>query len=159
MILRTATLADIPAILAIWNPLIRDTAVTFTTEEKTPETLAAEITARGEAFLVAEIAGRIAGFASFGPFRAGPGYRHTAEHTVILANHARGRGIGRALMTRLQEVARDRNIHALIGAVSGENADALAFHEALGFARVGLLPEAGRKFGRWMDLVLLLKHP
>lgn len=159
MILRTAALADIPTILAIWNPLIRDTAVTFTTEEKTPETLAAELTARGEAFLVAEIAGRIAGFASFGQFRAGPGYRHTAEHTVILADHARGRGIGRALMTRLQEVARARNIHALIGAVSGENADALAFHEALGFARVGLLPEAGRKFGRWMDLVLLLKHP
>lgn len=159
MILRTATLADIPAILAIWNPLIRDTAVTFTTEEKTPETLAAEITARGDAFILAETAGHIAGFASFGPFRSGPGYRHTAEHTVILADHARGRGTGRALMTRLEEVARERGIHALIGAVSGENAGAIAFHETMGFARVGLLPEAGRKFGRWMDLVLFLKHP
>ncbi|MDZ7709048.1 MAG: N-acetyltransferase family protein [Roseovarius sp.] len=159
MILRAATEADIPAILAIWNPLIRDTAVTFTTEEKTPETLAAEITARGEAFIVAETGDRIAGFASFGPFRAGPGYRHTAEHTVILADHARGRGAGRALMTRLEEVARDRDIHALIGAVSGENAGAIAFHDAMGFARVGHLPQAGRKFGRWMDLVLFLKHP
>ena len=159
MILRPATEADIPPILAIWNPLIRQTAVTFTTEEKTPETLAAELTARGEAFIVAETGGRIAGFASFGPFRAGPGYRHTAEHTVILADHARGRGTGRALMTRLESVARGRDIHTLIGAVSGENAGAIAFHEAMGFARVGLLPEAGHKFGRWMDLVLFLKHP
>ena len=133
--------------------------MTFTTEEKTHAALAAEIAARGAGFIVAETGGGIAGFASFGPFRAGPGYRHTAEHTVILAEHARGRGTGRALMTRLEEVARERDIHALIGAVSGENVRAIAFHEALGFARVGLLPGVGRKFGRRMDLVLVLKHP
>ncbi|RXV63863.1 GNAT family N-acetyltransferase [Roseovarius sp. A46] len=159
MILRRATEADIPAILAIWNPLIRDTSVTFTTEEKTQEGLAAEIAARGDAFVVAEDAGRVLGFAGFGAFRAGPGYRHTAEHTVILATDARGRGTGRALMARLEEVARARGIHTLIGAVSGENAGAIAFHEAVGFARAGVLPEAGHKFGRWMDLVLFHKHP
>jgi phosphinothricin acetyltransferase len=159
MILRRATEADIPAILAIWNPLIRDTSVTFTTEEKTHEGLAAEIAARGDAFVVAEDAGRVLGFAGFGAFRAGPGYRHTAEHTVILAEGARGRGTGRALMARLEEVARARGIHALIGAVSGENAGAIAFHEAIGFTRAGVLPEAGYKFGRWMDLVLFHKHP
>jgi len=157
MILRRATAADIPAILDIWNPLIRDTAVTFTTEEKTHQGLATEIAARGEAFLVAEGAGRVLGFAGFGPFRPGPGYRHTAEHTVILADHARGRGTGRALMARLQEVARARDIHTLVGAVSGENTGAIAFHEAIGFARAGTLPGAGHKFGRWMDLVLLQK--
>ena len=159
MILRAATQADIPAILAIWNPLIRDTAVTFTTEEKTPPSLAAEIAARGDAFVVAEAAGAMLGFATCGPFRPGPGYRHTAEHSVILADHARGRGTGRALMARLETVARGRDIHTLIGAVSGENTAAIAFHEAVGFRRVGHLPEAGRKFGRWMDLVLFVKHP
>lgn len=159
MILRGATEADIPAILAIWNPLIRDTSVTFTTEEKTPEGLAAEIAARGDAFVMAEDAGRLLGFAGFGPFRAGPGYRHTAEHTVILAEGARGRGTGRALMARLEQVARARGIHTLIGAVSGENTGAIAFHEAVGFTRAGILPEAGHKFDRWMDLVLFHKHP
>jgi phosphinothricin acetyltransferase len=159
MILRPATEGDIPAILAIWNPLIRHTAVTFTTEEKTAESLAADLNTRGDAFLVAETGGQIAGFASFGPFRPGPGYAHTAEHTVILAEAARGRGTGRALMSRLEDVAHARQIHTLIGAVSGENRPAIAFHEAIGFARVGHLPQAGRKFGRWMDLVLFLKHP
>jgi len=157
MTLRPATVTEIPAILAIWNPLIRDTAVTFTTEEKTHEALGADIAARGAAFIVAEDAGRVLGFASFGPFRTGPGYRHTAEHSVILAEAARGHGTGRALMTRLEEVARDRDIHTLVGAVSGENAGAIAFHEAIGFDRVGRLREVGRKFGRWMDLILLQK--
>lgn len=159
MILRPATEADIPAILAIWNPLIRDTSVTFTTEEKTPEGLAADIAARGDAFIVAEAAGRVLGFAGFGPFRTGPGYRHTAEHTVILAEAARGQGTGRALIARLEEVARARGIHTLIGAVSGENAGAIGFHEAVGFTRAGVLPGAGHKFGRWLDLVLFHKHP
>ncbi|MFB9151393.1 GNAT family N-acetyltransferase [Roseovarius ramblicola] len=158
MILRTASAADIPAIMGIWNPLIRDTAVTFTTEEKTQEGLATEIDSRGPAFIVAEEAGTVLGFASFGPFRSGPGYRHTAEHTVILADGARGRGTGRALMVRLEEAARARGIHSLIGAVSGENAGAIAFHEAIGFARSGVLPGVGQKFDRWMDLVLFHKH-
>jgi len=159
MTLRPATVTDIPAILAIWNPLIRNTAVTFTTEEKTHEDLAADIAARTEAFIVAEDTGHVLGFATFGLFRAGPGYRHTAEHTVILAKKARGQGTGRALIARLEEVARARGIHTLIGAVSGENAGAIAFHEAVGFTRAGVLPGAGHKFGRWLDLVLFHKHP
>ncbi|MBE0453499.1 MAG: N-acetyltransferase family protein [Roseovarius sp.] len=157
MILRPATPADIPAILAIWNPLIRDTSITFTTIEKTPETLAADIAARGPAFLVAESIGTLLGFASYGPFRGGPGYAHTAEHTVILSGPARGQGIGSALMTRLEEAARGQGIHALVGAVSGANPGAIAFHRAIGFDRVGHLPQVGRKFGQWLDLVLLQK--
>ncbi|PKQ11155.1 MAG: GNAT family N-acetyltransferase [Alphaproteobacteria bacterium HGW-Alphaproteobacteria-1] len=157
MILRAATPADIPAILAIWNPLIRDTSITFTTVEKTPETLGADIAARGPAFLVAETGGALVGFASYGPFRSGPGYVHTAEHTVILDAQTRGQGVGRTLMARLAEVARTQGIHVLIGAVSGTNGSAIAFHEAIGFDRVGLLPQVGRKFGNWLDLVLLQK--
>lgn len=157
--LRPALPADIPAILAIWNPLIRESVATFTTEEKTHEGLADLISERGEAFIVAEEAGSVLGLASFGPFRSGPGYRHTAEHTVYIAENARGRGTGRALMARLEEVARTRAIHTLIGAVSGENTGAIAFHEAMGFTRAGILPETGYKFGRWLDLVLFHKIP
>lgn len=157
MIIRPASPADIAAILAIWNPHIRESAATFTTIEQTPETLAAEIAARAPAFLVAETAGGVQGFASFGPFRAGPGYACTAEHRVILGPRALRRGTGRALMERLEEIARAEGIHVLVASVSGENPGAIAFHEAIGFVRVGHLPAVGRKFGRWMDLVLLQK--
>lgn len=158
MILRRAEAGNIPAILDIWNPLIRDTSVTFTTVEKTAQGLAEDLAARGDAFLVAEAAGQILGFATYGPFRSGPGYAHTAEHSVILAPDARGRGVGRALMARLEAQARSQGIHILIAGVSGENAAAIAFHRAIGFIEAAHLPEVGQKFGRWMDLVLLHKR-
>ncbi|GAW35176.1 N-acyltransferase YncA [Roseovarius sp. A-2] len=158
MIIRRAANEDIPAILDIWNPLIRDTSVTFTTVEKTVRGLADDLATRGDAFLVAEAAGQILGFATYGPFRAGPGYAKTAEHSVILGAGARGRGVGRALMARLEAQARAQGIHVLIAAVSGENEGAIAFHRAIGFTQGARLPEVGQKFGRWMDLVLLHKR-
>ena len=158
MIIRRAEAGDVSAILDIWNPLIRDTSVTFTTLEKTAQGLADDIAARGDAFLVAEAAGQILGFATYGAFRSGPGYAHTAEHSVILAGDARGQGVGRALMARLEDHARTQGIHVLIAGVSGENEAAIAFHRAIGFTEAARLPEVGRKFGRWMDLVLLQKR-
>ena len=158
MIIRRAEAGDVSAILDIWNPLIRDTSVTFTTLEKTAQGLADDIAARGDAFLVAEAAGQILGFATYGAFRSGPGYAHTAEHSVILAGDARGQGVGRALMARLEDHARTQGIHVLIAGVSGENEAAIAFHRAIGFTEAARLPEVGRKFGRWMELVLLHKR-
>lgn len=158
--IRPAAPADCAAIAAIWNPLIRDTAVTFTTVEKTPEGLAvtlSEKAAAGHAFLVAAAGGELLGFATYGPFRAGPGYARTMEHTIILADGARGRGLGRALMARLEDAARAADVHSLIGGISGANPAACAFHAALGFERVAVLPQVGWKFGRWLDLVLMQK--
>jgi phosphinothricin acetyltransferase len=66
--IRDATPSDAPAIAAIWNPVIRDTAVTFNTAEKSLSDLATMITDRqaaGQGFLVTEAAGRIAGFATY----------------------------------------------------------------------------------------------
>jgi len=158
MRIRPAGAADIAPILEIWNPLIRDTSVTFTSVEKTHDGLATDIAARGAAFLVAEEAGAIMGFASYGAFRGGPGYVHTAEHTVIVAPSAQGRGAGRALMHALEDQARAAGVHVLVAGVSAENVPAIAFHRAIGFAEAGRLPEVGRKFGRWMDLVFLQKR-
>lgn len=157
MILRRARAADATAICAISNPIIRDTLITFTTEQKTPEGVAAEIAARGPAYLVGEIEGQVLGFASYGAFRAGPGYARSAEHSVQLAPQARGRGMGRALMARLADVAAENGVHVLVAGISGANPDGIAFHAALGFAKVGRLPEVGYKAGRWLDLVLMQK--
>ena len=107
--------------------------------------------------LVAERGGTVAGFATFGTFRAGPGYAHLQEHTILLAPEARGAGLGRALMTALEEQARAKGFAALIGGVSGSNAGGLRFHAALGFAEVGRVPRAGWKLGAWHDLVLMHK--
>lgn len=159
MLIRPANPDDFAAILAIWNPVIRDTAITFSSEEKTPESLSAMIAARradGREFFVAE-AGDLLGFATYAQFRAGNGYAHAMEHTVILGPGAAGQGFGRALMARLEDHARAGGAHTLFAGVSGENAPGIAFHERIGFRTLARLPEAGRKFGRWLDLVLMMK--
>lgn len=154
---RPAEPRDAAQVCAIWNEVIATTAATFTTELKTVDGVTADIAARGRAFLVAEVGGEAVGFATFFPFRSGPGYRHTFEHSIQLAPQARGKGTGRALMAALEQVARERGGHSLWAGVSGENPGGLAFHARLGYAEVARLPEVGHKFGRWMDLVLMQK--
>jgi len=159
MIIRTATPADAAGIARFWNPLIRDTSVTFSSAEKSPAEVAALIRSRqadGHGFLVAQIADQLVGFASYGRFRTG-GYDHTVESTIILAPEARNKGVGRALMGALQDHARAAGMHVMIAGISSENPGAIGFHKALGFTDGAVLHQVGRKFGRWMGLHLLQK--
>ena len=157
MIIRTARAGDAEALTEILNALITGTTVTFTTELKTVEGVQADIARRGAAFKVAEIDGVARGLASYFPFRSGPGYARTQEHSIVLHPDAWGRGAGRALMAALEGEARAEGIHSLMAGVSGENPAGRAFHAAIGFVEVGVLPEVGFKFGRWLDLVLMQK--
>lgn len=164
MIIRPARPDDYAAILAIWNPVIRDTTIIFHSQERDPAMLDELITSRraaGHEFFVAEAegadGGAIMGFASYAQFRAGNGYATAMEHSIILADGARGKGAGRALMQRLEAHAAAAGAHTLFAGVSGENSAGIAFHQAIGFHTVATIPEAGRKFGRWLDLVLMMK--
>ena len=152
--IRPATAADAPALWAIWTPVIRETTSIFHTTERSEDEIAA-LAAGADPFLVWEEGGRVLGFARCFPFRAGNGYARTVEHTILLDPAARGRGGGRALMEALCDAARAQGKHTMWGAVSAENEAGLAFHRACGFTAHGRLPEVGRKFDRWLDLVLM----
>jgi len=154
--LRAAEPGDIPAILEIWNAAIRDTTVTFTTQPKTRAELAERLRAPFP-FLVADHAGGIAGFATCGAFRSGPGYAHTFEHSIYLRPDQQAQGTGRALMGALERDAAAAGAHSLIGALSGTNEAALRFHQALGYDTVAHIPQAGRKNDQWLDLLLVQK--
>jgi phosphinothricin acetyltransferase len=108
--------------------------------------------------VVAVDGGAVIGFAAYGGFRdttLWPGYRFTVESSVHVVEGHHGRGVGRALMTALVEHAAAAGLHVMVAAVDGENAGSVEFHRAIGFVEVGRMPEIGRKFGRWLDLVLL----
>ncbi|EAR49680.1 phosphinothricin N-acetyltransferase, putative [Oceanicola granulosus HTCC2516] len=154
--IRAARTQDATAIAAVWNGIIETTTVTFASEPKSVAAVTELIAERP--VLVAERAGAVAGFATFGPFRGGSGYRHTAELTVHLTEAARGQGLGRRLVAALEAEAAGQGVHVLVAAISAENAGALAFHARLGFEEAGRLAEVGRKFGRWLDLVLMQKR-
>ena len=156
MIVRPAAPGDAAGIAALVNPVIRDTAITFTNEEKTPLSISRAIRESG-AYFVAGDGAEIAGYACYFQFRGGPGYAHAMEHSIVLDPTARGKGIGRGLMHVIETHAKARGAHVMMAGVSGENPDGIAFHAAVGYRQVGRLPEVGRKFGRWMDLVLMQK--
>ena len=159
--IRTAKAGDAAQIRAFWNTEIRDTLITFNSVEKTESDLVAMIEEKASAglgFLVAEVDGDILGFATYGQFRGGIGYKHTAEHTIVLAPDARGRGVGRSLMAAIEQHARDMGFHTMWAGVSAGNPDGVVFHERVGYEKVAVLPEVGRKFDQWLDLVLMQKR-
>ncbi len=156
--IRPAKTEDAAEIAAISNALIRNTLITFTTDEKTPAQIARTIAEQGDRFIIGVRGDQILGFAHYFPFRSGPGYRHTQELTIHLGPAARRQGLGRALMTRLEEIARADGVHVLISGISSANPDAVTFHAAQGFEKVGHLPEVGRKQDQLLDLILMQKR-
>ena len=158
--IRDAGPGDAAAIGAIWNPIIRNTAITFWPAERPEEDIRAWIAGRrqsGHGAFVHEEEGAIRAFAGYGQFRAGGGYAHSMEHTVYCAPGARGRGIGAALLTHVEDHARARGARLMIGGITGSNAGSIAFHIRHGYREWGRIPAAGFKLGRWHDLVLMGK--
>ena len=155
---RDARADDAGAISDIWRPIILDTVITFHPHPREAEEVAGLIAGRqagGQAFLVAEGPDGVLGFGTYAQFRAGLGYARTMEHTVHVAERARGRGVGAALVEALAAHATAAGHRSLIGAVTAQNSGSLAFHRRMGFHEVGRIPEAGWKFGRFHDLVLV----
>lgn len=159
--IRPAQVRDLGQIVRFWNPIIRDTTISFAAAQKSEDGLRAmleERRAAGREVFVADLGHGIVGLASYDQFRAGDGYRHAMEHTVMLAPDVRRGGVGRQLMQAIEEHARQGGAHVMVAGISGENLAAIAFHAALGYVETGRLPQVGRKFGRWLDLVLMQKQ-
>jgi phosphinothricin acetyltransferase len=157
MQIRDATEDDLREILAIYNHVIATSNAVYT---ETPATLDdrrawfAARRARNFPVLVADEAG-IVGFASFGDFRPWPGYALTVEHSVYVREAAHRRGVGTALVQHLIVEAQHRGKHVMIGGVDAANPASIGMHRKLGFTEAGSLREVARKFGRWLDLVLM----
>ena len=158
---RAANEEDLPDLLSIYNEVIATSTAIYRDDPTTLEERTAWFRARGVAgfpVVVAEQGGAVVGFASYGEWRgAFPGYRHTVEHSVHVAQGLRGAGVGAALMGHLLDLARDAGVHAMVGAVDADNAASLGFHARLGFSEAAHFHEVGRKFGRWLDLVFVEK--
>lgn len=153
--------AHLPGILAIYNHVItQSTAVYSSTPVDLGERKAWLEMRRGRGFpvLVAVEAGEVAGFASYGDWRAASGYVYTVEHSVHVREDRRGRGIGTQLMEALLQEAKAQGKHMMIGGVDAANEASIAFHRSLGFEASPPFRQVGQKFGRWLDLVFVQKR-
>ena len=97
------------------------------------------------------------GFASYGRFRPFPAFNTTIEHSIYIHQDFRGIGLGKLLLTRLIERAREQGYHSMMAAIDAENNPSIRLHKELGFQQKGLLPEVGFKFERWLTLALYQK--
>ncbi|QMU57059.1 MAG: GNAT family N-acetyltransferase [Boseongicola sp.] len=156
MIIRPSRVGDADAVGEIINLIVRDTTISFRTQELTDKEILERISGSACMF-VAEDQGSVVGYASYDQFRRGAGYNQTMEHSIAVLPRARGQGIGPALMQKIEDHARDAGIASMWAGVSGENAEGVTFHTRLGYEFVAVLPSVGFKFGRWIDLTLLRK--
>ena len=149
---RPADPADLPRIAAIYAEQVRTALSTFDLEPPPSaywsEKLAS--TRSGDHVLVADEDG-VVGFAYFGTYRPWPGYDRTREVSVYLDAEARGRGVGRVLYDELLVRLRADGIHLVLAVIALPNEASEALHRGYGFVRVGVLPEVGWKFDRWVD--------
>lgn len=159
--MRTAIASDLPAITALYALEVRDGVATYEYEAPDEAEMARRwqaVVAQGYPYLVAEIDGSFAGYAYASSYRTRDGYRWTVEDTVYVQPEFQGRGIGRTLLQQLIadcEALGFRQMVAVIG--DSSNAASIALHEHLGFHTVGAFKGLGRKHGRWLDTVQMLR--
>jgi L-amino acid N-acyltransferase YncA len=154
-LIRAVEESDTASIAAIYNHYVANTIVTFEEEPVSPADMSQRISAVSSAslpWLVAEEAGRIAGYAYASPWKSRPAYRFSVESTVYVDPNATGRGIGSALYEHLFVALRHRAIHAVIGGIALPNDSSVALHERFGMIKVAHFREVGFKFGRRIDV-------
>ena len=154
--IRAASLADLPALTAIYNHYIIHTPITFDVKTYEPEQRRAWFDDHAPAgrhrLLVAEEHGDIVGYATTSRWRPKAAYDTTVESSVYVRDDAVGRGIGRRLYAALFEAIAGEDVHTIVAGVALPNAASIALHERFGFREVGVFREVGLKFGKFWDV-------
>jgi L-amino acid N-acyltransferase YncA len=143
---------DAAACAAIYTPYVTDSIVSF--EEVPPG--AGEMSDRiraAHAWVVADDAGVIAGYAYGSRHRERAAYRWAAD-VAAYVNVARQRsGVGRALYSRLFDELRAIGVWTLCAGIAQPNDASNGLHRAMGFLPVGTYRRIGWKAGAWHDVM------
>lgn len=153
-LIRRAEPCDAQIISEIYNWYILKTTATFETEVIDQLEMRRRILEKltTHDWLVAEVSGRVVGYAYYGVFRPRPAYAHTVESTIYLSKGSIGKGLGTLLYSTLIDSAAKKGFLELIGVIALPNAASVKLHTKLGFREVGRLEGIGRKFGSYIDV-------
>ncbi len=155
--IRPAALGDAAAVAAIYNDAVEKTTATFDTQPRSLEAQEKWLRDHGQRWpvLVAEQAGEVAGWASLSRWSERCAYDDTAEDSVYIAQAARGRGLGKALLDALLQAGRRSGFHTVLARIADGNPASVRLHESFGFKTIGVMKEVGFKFGRRIDVSIL----
>ena len=161
MSIRPATLADVPAMLAIYQPYVANTTYSF---EYTGPT-EAEFTERFLQYTVKypwlvweDPEDGVIGYTYASPMAVRASYQWTADVSIYIKEDFHGSGIGRALYTALENILRDLGYFNMLAIITEENAVSRAFHTSMGYEHQLDLPRVGYKFGRWLGVSYYVKR-
>lgn len=159
MKIRHAALQDAAAIAAIYNYAVLHTDAIWSEQAVDSDNRSTWITQRQSdgypVLIYADEAGNVAGYASYGAWRAFDGFRYTVEHSVYVHPDHQGKGAGRALLTQIIAEARQAGMHMMVAGITATNQPSLHLHRSLGFTETAHMPQVGAKFGRWLDLTFM----
>jgi L-amino acid N-acyltransferase YncA len=149
---------DAEVLQAIYNREVLESTVTF---DMVPRTLdeqrswIAEHSGAYPALVALDGDATVVGFGSLSPYRPRPAYAPTVEDSVYVHHEHRGQGHGRLLLEELVQRATDHGFHTVIARIVGHHDASIGLHARCGFEHAGTEREVGRKFGRWLDVVLM----
>jgi L-amino acid N-acyltransferase YncA len=157
-LIRSATLADMGDVTAIYAKFVETSTATFEIlAPNEPEMLRRQqaVLDRDLPYLVAELEGYIVGFCYASQFRPREGYRFTVEDSIYMRPDCIGHGVGKMLLATLISECQANGCHSMVACICGVNVSSVSLHASLGFQEVGLLSEAGSKFGEWLRLLIM----
>ncbi|HEY3947390.1 N-acetyltransferase family protein [Phenylobacterium sp.] len=161
MIVRPAIEADAAALAAIYGDAVLHGFGTFEEVAPTGDDMDARRRAvqdMGLPYLVAEVDGVVLGFAYAGPFRPRAAYRYTLEDSVYVSPEAKGKGVGRAVLSAVIEACEALGVRQLMAVIGDSgNSGSIGLHRSLGFEQTGIGRSVGFKHGRWVDIVHMQK--
>lgn len=159
MHIRAATSDDVAGIQAIYAHHVLHGLGTFETAPPSVTEIQrrfAQITGEGFPYLVAEDGGRVVGYAYANHFRTRAAYRNTVEDSIYVAADAAGRGVGKALLSALIEHCTALGLRQMLAVIGDSgNAGSIGVHRSCGFEHTGVMKDVGRKFDRWVDVVIM----
>lgn len=152
--IRPATPQDAEKIAAIYNYYVEKTTVTFEEKAISVATMTERLAAASTTYpwLVAESTSEVLAYAYASPWSNRSGYKASAETTIYVAQNHTQKGIGIALYGSLMERLRAQIFHCAIGVIAQPNPVSVSLHEKLGFRKIGVMPEIGKKFGNWISV-------
>jgi phosphinothricin acetyltransferase len=145
---------------SIYNREVLDSTVTFDMVARTLDDQVAWIDEHSgghPAVVAVDESDQLVGFGSLTPFHPRPAYSTTVEDSVYVHRDHRGEGIGGSLLQELVRLGKAHGFHSIIARIVGGHAASIALHEACGFETVGTEREVGRKFNRWLDVLVMQK--
>lgn len=152
--LREAEYKDLPAILAIYNEVVKTSAVTFDLKVQTVAEREEWFFGFNEdhPFLVATAEGKVIGYGYLATFRKKPAYSRTVESSIYVDHAFRRKGVAQLLMKALIRKAKALGHHVIVAGIANDSKPSAELHRKLGFEKIGCFKEVGHKFGEWQDV-------